>query len=299
MYYDALKTFVTVVEEKNFTKAAQKLRISQPSVSLHIKNLEQEFQTVLLNRSPKQLTVTPTGDMLYHRSKQIIRLYEQAKQDIYEHHHLARGKLTIGASFTIGEYVLPQILAEFHQLYPHVDIEVVIDNTEAIASHVRLFHVDIGLIEGQTNDKELTVETFLEDELYIVAPLDHPFAKKKDVTIDQLQNETWITREEGSGTGEYLQHVLKSNGLKARTFVTFSSNQAIKEAVIHGMGLSVLSKYVLQRGSIGGELAVISVRGMDFKRKFSYVESPMTGGNKNKELFVELLRKERKDASPQ
>ncbi|WP_250620904.1 LysR substrate-binding domain-containing protein [Bacillus subtilis] len=135
--------------------------------------------------------------------------------------------------------------------------------------------------------------------LYIVAPLDHPFAKKKDVTIDQLQNETWITREEGSGTGEYLQHVLKSNGLKARTFVTFSSNQAIKEAVIHGMGLSVLSKYVLQRGSIGGELAVISVRGMDFKRKFSYVESPMTGGNKNKELLVELLRKERKDASPQ
>lgn len=93
--------------------------------------------------------------MLYHRSKQIIRLYEQAKQDIYEHHHLARGKLTIGASFTIGEYVLPQILAQFHQLYPHVDIEVVIDNTEAIARHVRLFHVDIGLIEGQTNDKEL------------------------------------------------------------------------------------------------------------------------------------------------
>lgn len=81
--------------------------------------------------------------------------------------------------------------------------------------------------------------------------------------------------------------------------MTFSSNQAIKEAVIHGMGLSVLSKYVLQRGSIGGELAVISVRGMDFKRKFSYVESPMTGGNKNKELLVELLRKEKKDASPQ
>lgn len=152
------------------------------------------------------------------------------------------------------ERVLPlgsmcqEILAQFHQLYPHVDIEVVIDNTEAIARHVRLFHVDIGLIEGQTNDKELSVETFLEDELYIVAPLDHPFAKKKDVTIDQLQNETWITREEGSGTGEYLQHVLKSNGLKARTFVTFSGNQAIKEAVIHGMGLSVLSKYVLPAG---------------------------------------------------
>lgn len=110
MYYDVLKTFIAVVEEKNFTKAAEKLMISQPSVSLHIKNLEKEFQTALLNRSPKHFTTTPTGDILYQRAKQMVFLYEQAKAEIYAHHHYVKGELKIAASFTIGEYILPPLL---------------------------------------------------------------------------------------------------------------------------------------------------------------------------------------------
>ncbi|MED3729188.1 LysR family transcriptional regulator [Priestia filamentosa] len=288
MYYDALKTFVNVVEERNFTKAAENLRISQPSVSLHIKNLEEEFQTTLLKRTPKMVTVTPTGEMLYERAKQILHLYKQAKQEIYEHHHFVQGKLTIGASFTIGEYVLPKLLSEFHQLYPHVEIEVLIDNTAQIAEHVRLFQADIGLIEGRVNHTELQLSPFLEDELSIIVEENSLFLTQKNLSLSDLQNQTWITREKGSGTREYLKHVLDSNGLKARAFITMSSNQAIKEAVLNGMGMSMLSAYALKKEE---RIAILPVKEAVFKRKFSYIENPVVEENKNKDLFLILLKK--------
>ena len=112
MHYDTLKTFITLVEVKNFTKTAEILRMSQPSVSLHIKNLETEFNTTLFRRSPKSLKITPTGEILYERAKQMITIYEQTRQDILEHHNSIKGELKIGASFTIGEYILPSLLLE-------------------------------------------------------------------------------------------------------------------------------------------------------------------------------------------
>ena len=204
LYYDELKTFVTLVEVKNFTKTAEKLRMSQPSVSLHIKNLEKEFQTTLFLRSPKLLKVTPTGEMLFDRAKQIITIYEQTKQDILEHHNSIKGELKIGASFTIGEYILPSLLINLQQDYPELELQVFIGNTEEIVQFVRMYQVDIGLIEGQTNEKELSVHPFMQDELFIVSSKKHILACKEDVTINDLQNQVWITREVGSGTREYL-----------------------------------------------------------------------------------------------
>lgn len=153
MYYDALKTFVTLAEVKNFTKTAEILLMSQPSVSMHIKNLEKEFQTKLFERSPKFLKITPTGEILYDRAKQMIAIYEQTKQDILDHHHSIKGELKIGASFTIGEYILPSLLFDLQADYPELELQAVIGNTEEIVQSVRRYKVDIGLIEGQTNEK--------------------------------------------------------------------------------------------------------------------------------------------------
>ena len=129
MNHEALKTFVTLAEVKNFTKTAELLLISQPSVSLHIKNLEQEFQTQLFLRSPKFLKITPTGEILYERAKQIMTIYEQTKQDILEHHNMIKGELKIGASFTIGEYILPSLLMDLQKDYPDLELQVLIGNT--------------------------------------------------------------------------------------------------------------------------------------------------------------------------
>lgn len=288
MYYDALKTFVTLAELKNFTKTSEVLHISQPSVSLHIKNLEKEFQTELFIRSPKHVQITPTGNILYNRAKQILSLYEQTKEDILEHHHSVQGELKIGASFTIGEYILPSFLSKLQRDFPKLELTIIIGNTEEIIQHVRQFHVDIGLIEGQTNDKELSVHPFMQDELFIISSPGYP-GFKRDMTLHDLQNHIWITREKGSGTGEYINHVIRSNGLKVKSLLTISSNQGIKESVIKGMGISLLSHSVIEREVKHGDLSIIRLENQSFHRTFSYVLSPFMEHNRSVEAFIRVI----------
>lgn len=290
MYFDALKTFVTLVEVKNFTKTAELLLMSQPSVSLHIKNLEAELQTKLFIRSPKQLQITPTGEILYDRAKQLLSMYEQTKQDILEHHSSIRGELTIGASFTIGEYILPSLLFELQHNHPELSLHVVIGNTNEIVQSVKLYEVDIGLIEGQTNEKELSVYPFLQDELFIVSSNDHPLAMKDEVTFSDLQNQAWVSREIGSGTREYLNHVIRSNGLKVKSLLSISSNQGIKETIIQGMGLTLLSRSVIHREVQNGDLAILRIKDHNFPRTLSYVYSPIMKEKKNVKYFIDSLK---------
>ncbi|GGM27672.1 HTH-type transcriptional regulator CysL [Paraliobacillus quinghaiensis] len=286
MQYDALKTFVTLIEVGNFTKTAEKLRISQPSVSLHLKNLEKEFETQLLDRSPKSFNLTPTGELLYNRAKQMLSIYEQAKRDILAHHNAISGSLKIGASFTIGEYILPGLLVELQEAYPNLTIEAVIGNTEEIVKSVRLLQVDIGLIEGQTNEKEIEVHPFMEDQLYLVASSNHAIAKIKNVSFSNLQNQLWVTREEGSGTREYLLHMIRSQGIKVDSFLTISSNQGIKETLMKGKGISLLSKSVIAREVTDGHLSIIPLTGHSFTRTFSCIYVPIMKQKKNVETFL-------------
>jgi DNA-binding transcriptional LysR family regulator len=289
--YDELKTFVTLTDVKNFTKTAEVLHMSQPSVSLHIKNLEKEFQTQLFLRSPKFLKITPTGELLYDRAKQMITIYDQTKQDILEYDNSIKGELKIGASFTIGEYILPSLLIALQNDFPELELQVLIGNTEEIIQSVRLFQVDIGLIEGQTNEKELSVHPFMQDELYVVSSNDHKLACKDEVTITDLQNQAWITREVGSGTREYLNHVFRSNGLKVKSLLTISSNQGIKETVINGLGLSLLSHSVIERDVQHRNLSIIRLKNHSFNRMLSYVYSPIMQDKKNVKTFISALNK--------
>ncbi|MFS0763762.1 LysR family transcriptional regulator [Peribacillus phoenicis] len=292
MYYDALKTFVTLVEVKNFTKTAEILLMSQPSVSLHIKKLEEEFQTKLFLRSPKFLKVTLTGEILYDRAKQMITIYEQTRQDIQEHDRSIKGELKIGASFTIGEYILPSLLIDLQEEYPELELQVVIGNTEEIVQAVRLYKVDIGLIEGQTNEKELSVHPFMQDELFIVSSNNHELSNKDDVEITDLHDQAWVTREVGSGTREYLNHVIRSNGLKIKSILTISSNQGIKETLIkNGAGLALLSRSVIERDVQNKILSIIQVKDESFNRTLSYVYSPIMKDKKNVKTFITELNK--------
>lgn len=291
--YDELKTFMTLVEVKNFTKTAEILHLSQPSVSLHIKNLEKEFQTKLFIRSPKKLQVTATGELLYDRAKKMIALYEQTKQDILEYHDCVKGTLKIGASFTIGEYVLPSFLLSLQDDYPELHFEVMIGNTKEIVELVRSYEADIGLIEGQTNEKELAVYPFMQDELVIVASNDHPLVHKQEVCISDLQNQIWITRELGSGTREYFNHFIRSNGLKIKSLMIISSNQGIKETLIRGNGLAFLSRHVIERELKQGHLSIVCLKHPPFYRTFSYLYAPTMKSKKIVHLFIDFLERKK------
>ena len=289
MHYDALTTFITLAEVKNFTKTAELLHISQPSVSLHIKNLEKEFQTTLFIRSPKSVQITPTGQILYERAKQMLATYAAAKDEIVAHYHAVQGTLIIGASFTIGEYVLPPILARLQQQFPHLELQIIIGNTEEIIHLAKLLQIDIGLIEGQSHDQELIIHPFMKDELFIVASSDHPLTKHSPISISELQQQNWIAREPGSGTRIYLEHLFRAYSLQVKSLLTISSNQGIKESVIQGLGLSLLSGCVIERELKNKDLAIVCIEGQPFTRTFSYLYSPTMKNKRNVEALLNMI----------
>ncbi|MDM5231013.1 LysR family transcriptional regulator [Lysinibacillus pakistanensis] len=291
MQYDALKTFITLVEVNNFTKTSEILHISQPSVSLHIKNLEQELQTTLFIRSPKSVQITPTGEILYNRAKQIMAITEQAKEEILAYHHEIQGTLIIGASFTIGEYILPPIIASLQQQFPQLELQIIIGNTKEIIQYTKLLQVDIGLIEGQAHDHELIIKPFMQDELFIVCASNHPLTKESTITVEDLQQQNWVAREEGSGTRYYLDHLFRANGLQVRSLLTVSSNQGVKESVIQGLGLSLLSASVIQRELKSGDIKILHLGEQHFMRTFSYLYSPTMKNKRNADTLMEAILK--------
>lgn len=291
MQYDALKTFITLVEVNNFTKTSEILHISQPSVSLHIKNLEQELQTTLFIRSPKSVQITPTGEILYNRAKQMMAIAEQAKEEILAYHHEIQGTLIIGASFTIGEYILPPIIASLQKQFPQLELQIIIGNTKEIIQYTKLLQVDIGLIEGQAHDHELIIKPFMQDELFIVSASNHPLTKEPAVTVEKLQQQNWVAREEGSGTRYYLDHLFRANGLQVGSLVTVSSNQGVKESVIQGLGLSLLSASVIERELKSGDIKVLHLEEQHFMRTFSYLYSPTMKNKRNADTLIEALLK--------
>ncbi|TCS93877.1 LysR family transcriptional regulator [Hazenella coriacea] len=290
MNYDALRTFVTIVEEKNFTRAAEKLLISQPSVSLQVKQLENELQTRLLERSPKHLQVTPTGEILYQRAKQILKLYEQAKKEIEEYQQTLSGLIRIGASYTIGEYILPTRLPSFYQKHPEIEAEITIGNTEQIVQGVRTFHLDLGFIEGHTNYQDLQIQPFMNDEMVLIVSANHPIAQlEQPLKIDDLQNQTWISRESGSGTRDYMVHMIRTWGLKVKNKWVISSNHGVKEMVLQGLGISMLSHWVVRKEVEQGDLVVLKISGLDtFKRRLSYL-LPLHSESKLRDVFMKQI----------
>ncbi|MBF2480631.1 LysR family transcriptional regulator [Listeria seeligeri] len=279
---EALRTYIRVVELKSFTKASEELHISQPAVSLQLKKLEQQYDTELIYRQAKKFVLTATGEMLYHRAKQLEGLYKQVEDEISLYHHHLKGRLRIGASFTIGEYYLPKVIAKFHALYPDITIELIIENTVKIADKVELLQVDTGLIEGQISKKDLEISAFLDDEMCIVGPANG--------SMEEIENgATWIAREEGSGTREYLDHVISTSGWNVTERVIAWSNMAVKQMVLEGLGYTVISKCVVETEINRGKLRTFN-EANTLLRKFSVLKNKQTLENRTVETFLQFLR---------
>lgn len=258
---DALKVFVSVVEKKNFSRAAEEHHLSQPGVSIIIRNLEEEYQTQLLHRSPKRVELTRAGEILYSHAQEILRHCKEAQDEIHLLKNVVAGSIKIGASFTIGEYLVPGILSKFAGKYPQVDLQVFIGNTEEVEELIRSNQIDLGLVEGEVHHQELEKVPFMEDEMIVIMPGQHPFATQRDLTVEKMKDLVWILRERGSGTRDYGDHFIEEYDLKPRRIYEFSSNQGVKEAVAAGLGFSVISRLAVRKELKSGELASLPVVG--------------------------------------
>ncbi|GIP32250.1 LysR family transcriptional regulator [Paenibacillus sp. J2TS4] len=290
MIVDTLKVFVTVVEQSHFSRAAEKLNLSQPGVSLHIRNLENEFGSKLLHRTSKHVKMTEAGSILYNRAKQILALYEEAREEIHLLRDEVTGSVNIGASYTIGEYVLPHLLAEYTNVYPLVETYVTIANTEEITRAVRANELDLGLVEGEVDVPELrTSPPFAEDEMVLVAPPVCPLCSMGSVDVSKLQDQTWVYREPGSGTRAYSDRFIMESGLRVQRSFVFNSNQGVKEAVMAGLGIAVLSRLVIRKELESGELCGITIKGRRMKRNFSILQDPKSPSTMAVTMFIRKL----------
>ncbi|WP_342601614.1 selenium metabolism-associated LysR family transcriptional regulator [Peribacillus sp. FSL E2-0159] len=283
---DPLKVFVTVIEQKNFSRAGDILNLSQPGVSLHIRNLENELGTKLIYRSPKQVQITEPGKILYRHAKQMLNHYETAIREINEFNNVVSGTMKIGASFTIGEYYLPKVLAEFAAQYPMVDIQIIISNSNEVIQGIRSNKLDIGLIEGETDYKDIDVRPFMNDEMIVVVPPIHPLSQMDLIEGTLLQNQTWVLREEGSGTRTYSDKLLSSLELKIKKTFIFTSIQGVKEAVMAGLGIALLSRLTVQKELKSNELKTFHLKNEPIIRPFSIVKKLDFEASKAMELFL-------------
>ncbi|MFC3747171.1 LysR family transcriptional regulator [Paenibacillus sp. GCM10012306] len=290
MITDALRVFVTVAEQRHFSKAAELLNLSQPGVSLHIKNLENELGAKLLHRSPKQVSLTEAGSILYRHAKRILSHYEDARQEIQLLQDEVTGSILIGASFTIGEYILPGKLAAFASQYPQVNIQVTIGNTQEIIGAIRGNQLDIGFVEGEVQaSTDLEIIPYMKDEMIVVASSDHPLSESVVVEQAMLQNQVWVLRELGSGTRAFSDHFIQETGIEAKRSHVFTSSQGVKEAVAAGLGIALLSRWVVRKELAAGEITELRIRQLQLERSFSIIRHKEHSRSMAVDVFLQKL----------
>ncbi|MBM7583465.1 DNA-binding transcriptional LysR family regulator [Bacillus pakistanensis] len=285
-----LQVFVTVVEKKNFSHAAEELHMTQPAVSQYVKLFEQRYGVKLLERSNKFVRLNKAGEIVYHHAKEILALYSKMKYLVDDLISNADGTLKIGASYTYGEYELPPIIGKMHELYPLIKPNIFIGNTTEVVELVKSHQLDVGLVEGEVIDSSLQIEPIAEDRMCIVMPKDHHLIQgRKELAFSELANETWIVRERGSGTRKVADKLFDSFEYKPDKILEFGSIQLIKSAVESGLGISVLSESAIKKELSVGSLGSIYLKDFIIKRNFSIVlNSPFQ--TKALEVFLSLLR---------
>jgi DNA-binding transcriptional LysR family regulator len=244
MNINHLAIFYAVYREGSISIGAERLHISQPAVSKQLKEFEASLKTVLFDRHPRGVAATQSGELLAIYAAKIFELEAEAEQALSELNGLQSGKLTIGASLTIGNYLLPQILSSFHQMHPAIEVIVTIANTEVVQRKLIDGELDVGLTEGYVETTELEMEVFGEDELVAIAPAGHQILDNLPVTLDRLCSEDFVLRELGSGTREVVERTLAEHGgFVLRAVMSLGDIEAVKRAVLNGIGLGFVSTH--------------------------------------------------------
>lgn len=269
-----LKVFCTVADTKSFSKASEIIHLTQPAVSLQIQALEELYETKLFDRSSSTVSLTPSGEILYKYAKEILALYTAAEKHIGELTGLVKGSISVGASTTIANHLLPTVIADFRRTHPKIKVHLSVGNTKRIVEFLNSGNIDIGLVEGDVARQKLVVEKLIADELVVIVPPLHPLAKKKEVSIYDVTKEPFILREEGSGTRQIIEKYLNKHGISThdmKTSMMLGSTEAIKEGVECGIGVSIVSRWAARKENKYGSLKLLSLKEERFLRDFSLI----------------------------
>ena len=261
-----LKTFIAVAEYKKMNEAAKRLYISQPTVSQIILDLENEYQTKLFERFPRELKITPAGLLLLNSARDIVASHERLEQSMKNIHFLR--PLRIGATLTIGNTMIGGILETMQKQFPDIDATGYVDNTKIIEHRMIQNELDIALVEGIIIREEIVTEPVIEDSLCLICGPRHPFSKQDFVSVEDLRHQDFIMREKGSGTRAIFETIMRTCHIPIHIKWECSSRSAIVDAVRHNLGLAVLSKRCISEYEEKGEIITCPVENVSMKRFF-------------------------------
>jgi DNA-binding transcriptional LysR family regulator len=269
-----LETFCRVADLKSFSKAADDLFLTQPTISGHILSLEQSLSLRLFDRTSREVRLTKAGGVFLKYASKILSFRKDLLNALSEFSQGIRGELSLGASTIPGEYLLPKLLGDFRKEHPHFIISLKIADTKEIIQYVFQDNVEFGIIGAKLNHPSLHYEKYEEDEIIVVAPPDHPLTQKKRVNVEELSKVPWIIREEGSGTQMSVEKALRRKGKSLKQFhvvMEMGSTSSVKEGVKAKLGLAFLSKRAAEEEMGQGVLSRIDVEGIELISRQIYI----------------------------
>ena len=292
-----LRILKAVATEKNFTKAAKTLYLSQPSLSKQIRILEKNLNTLLVNRERNKISLTESGKLFLQYSERILYLCEESCRALIDLKNGERGNLTVGASQTIGTYLMPRILALFAQTYPQINLKVQVNSTRIIAKNIINRDVDIAVVGGELStdlSKNLIICPFVLDELNLIISKSHPFAKKKRIQKEDLYCLKFITLNSNSTIKKFIDKILIQNQIqtkKLETILQLNSIEAIKTAVSLGLGAAFVSSSAIEKEIKLKTIEIIEIENIKINRKLSILSNSKSYKSEAFKFFYkELIR---------
>lgn len=292
-----LRILKAIATEKNFTRAASLLYISQPSLSKQIKSLEENLDTILINRERNNISLTESGKIFLQYSERILILCEESCRALIDLKNGDRGNLTVGASQTIGTYLMPRILAVFAQNYPQIELKVQVDSTRAIATSIIKREIDVAIVGGEISEelkKKLTIHPFVSDELCLIIANSHPFAMKKVIPKEDLYYLDFIGLHSNSTIKKFIDNILLQNQIQTnelRTILQLNSIEGIKTAVSLGLGAAFVSSSSIEKELKLKQIEVLEIENLTIQRQLSIISNPECYKSKAFEFFYTELKR--------
>ncbi|MEJ2719406.1 MAG: selenium metabolism-associated LysR family transcriptional regulator [Deltaproteobacteria bacterium] len=288
-----LEVFCKVVELKSFTKAAEALRLSQPTASEHIRTLEEILGEKMIDRLGREVLPTPAGRVFYQYARNIVQMRDEAIEALDQFKGKLAGHLILGASTIPGAYFLPKFIASFKAAHASVQITLRISDTAEVSNDVLEGSASVGVVGSRPNDRRLVLEKLFSDELVLAVFPDHPWAKKRKIDVDQLEGEPFILREVGSGTRSVMTRILHDHGFDAsrlEVVAEMGSTEAVRQGIKAGIGLSILSYRAVTEDFEHGLLAPVEINDMRLTRPLYLIQRKNRQPSPVVSAFIDFLR---------
>jgi len=286
-----LETFCRVAALKSFSRAADDLFLTQPTVSGHILSLERSLSLRLFDRTGREIRLTKAGEMFLRYASKILTVRKDLLNALSEFSQGIRGELSLGASTIPGEYLLPRLMGDFKREHPRFTLSLKISDTKDIVQELLQGHIEFGLIGAKVDHPSLHYEKFEEDEIIVIAPSDHPLTRKRSVGFEDLLKEPWIIREEGSGTQMTVERVLRKKGKSLKDFnvaIEMGSTSSVKEGVKAKLGFAFISRRAVEEELDRNLFTSIPLEGLESISRQIYIVSQQ--GKTVSPIGMEFLR---------